>query len=1004
MAFLAAGESEHLLLPGMRHLSRAVRRDVFPQFRQDARWQRVRRVPTNPGGHAVYESLHAAAVPPVCTNRLPLKAQQHLWTMSLATDIPYCRCSSQHIPVSRAPRVDVSAASLAAPLLSPRVSARFFPPLRASRSLKGPSFHTSVHVTSASGIEKLCCLPSSNETGIPTTAPRLQEPLAWSMRSDKRSRTSSSVTRTMAVSQDHSTGTRELENRACGYSVSQFVRACAEVLNEAQLCRVAIRLVEYKNLKRQKPTSRDAAIRAIRKIIPAKDQDLIVEHLTRCIDAINPDQFHRLAKLARSRHFPADDIHESVPQSRLSDYTSAARFLTRAAYPETQKTKPNETGRRIVDQYEALCDVGDIGVAATADGLVRQVARRPPAPTRMQDKRVGEFMVHIEDPSIPAPGSTTERLVFISNIPHGPRKKIRKSIKEAFVGCGKIINLEIFDDRLRTVDERDEASLQKRGAKASSDKLRGRFSPIFAIAEFDTVEAKQRACSTYLRIFGVPCIDRLLYVEDAADKKTLVASNLPFGLAADEIARILAYALACDRSASSVPASVCRIEMTNPHIYGYKDLVVEARSDRPSPYFICPPDGAGAAQRTALCPQSPADGASVPVCVGDGSPSPSLVLSHSSSHECTDVQDIMGTTSGVDDESPRSRYSSERDVNCIQLPSNEPENFTLTGSPVLLPEQQALLYSDRQLGRESPAFELVGDEQPGAFIMTPIGLQAEAPTTGAANLSGEATAPISAAQKVGESEGVPAPLENEGRIHSGGVVPNALNAEEFSCPLPPALVECSGKDVRTEEAPQHSMVSSSERPQESSSRTVPDSGDQHRSDVCASAPPSKAVTDPYLSAAADPPPSQQPYSVQATENATQFQDGGRLNIKLSEPSRFESLFAVTLSQTGDLNEETFFPEERSDCVEGHSADVNAVFPVLRHDQDMANVVLQKFLTDRLNAQNDGLFLLRFPSFEAAAVAIRKCRGTVLFDRRALLIFSPRRCISVDGQLVDLPLR
>ncbi|KEP66358.1 UNVERIFIED_CONTAM: hypothetical protein HHA_259600 [Hammondia hammondi] len=1004
MVILAAGESEHLLLPGMRHLGRAVRRDVFPQFRQDARWQRLRQAPTNQGGHAVYQSLHAAVVPPVCSNRRLLKVQEQRWTRSSATDLPHCRCFSQHISVSRAQSVDVSAGSLAASLLSPRVSANFFPPLRASRSLKSRSFHTSTHVTSASGIAKLCRLPPSNETGIPTAAPRLQEPPLWSMGSAKRSRSFSSVTRAMAGSQDHSTGTQELENRACGYSVSQFVRACAEVLNEAQLCRVAIRLVEYKNLKRQKPTSRDAAIRAIRKIIPAKDQDMIVEHLTRCIDAINPDQFHRLAKLARSRHFPADDIHESVPQSRLSDYTSAARFLTRASYPETQKTKPNETGRRTADQFEALCDVGDIGVAATADGLVRQVARRPPAPTRLQDKRVGEFVVHIEDPSIPAPGSTTERLVFISNIPHGPRKKIRKSIKEAFVGCGKIINLEIFDDRLRTVDERDEASLQKRGAKASSDKLRGRFSPIFAIAEFDTVEAKQRACSTYLRIFGVPCIDRLLYVEDAADKKTLVASNLPFGLAADEIARILAYALACDRSASSVPASVCRIEMTNPHIYGYKDLVVEARSDRPSPYFICPPDGAGAAPRTTLCPQSPANSVSVPVNVGDGSPSPSLVLAHSSSHECTGVQDILGTTSGVADESLRSRSSSERDLNCIQLPSNEPENFTLTGSPVLLPEQQTLLYSDRQLGRESAVFDLVGDEQPGGFIMTPVGLQAEAATMGAANVSGEATAPISASQKIGDSEGVPAPLKNEERVLSGGLVPDALNAEEFSCPSPPALVECSSEDVRTEEAPQHSMVSSSEHPHESSSRPVPDNGDQHRSGVCASAPPNKAVTDPCLPAAADQPPPQQPYSVQATENAIQSQDGGHVKLRLSEASHFESLFAVTLSQTGDLNEETFFPEERSDCVEGHSADVNAVFPVLRHDQDMANVVLQKFLTDRLNAQNDGLFLLRFPSFEAAAVAIRKCRGTVLFDRRALLIFSPRRCVSVDGQLVDLPLR
>lgn len=52
-------------------------------------------------------------------------------------------------------------------------------------------------------------------------------------------------------------------------------------------------------------------------------------------------------------------------------------------------------------------------------------------------------------------------------------------------------------------------------------------------AEFSCVEEKQKACSTYLRTFGVPCIDRLVYPEDAAVKTTLIATNLPFVLTAD---------------------------------------------------------------------------------------------------------------------------------------------------------------------------------------------------------------------------------------------------------------------------------------------------------------------------------------------------------------------------------------------------------------------------------------------------------------------------------------
>ncbi|CBZ52931.1 conserved hypothetical protein [Neospora caninum Liverpool] len=817
----------------------------------------------------------------------------------------------------------------------------------------------------------------------------------------------------LTVAHDHASA-QEFESRACGYSVSQFVRACAEVLDEAQLCRVAIRLVEYKNLKRQKPSSRDAAIRAIKKLIPGEHQDLIVGHLNRCIDAINPDQFHRLAKLARSRHYPADDFHENVPQSRLSDYTSAARFLTRASYHEAQKSKHADSVRQKADAYEALCDVGDIGVAATADGLVRQVARRPPSPTRMQDKRVGEFVVHIEDPSIPAPGSTTERLVFISNIPHGPRKKIRKAIKEAFIGCGKIVNLEIFDDRLRTVDERDEEwllytmqlsgigvqlSLQKRGAKASSEKLRGRFSPIFAIAEFDTVEAKQRACSTYLRIFGVPCIDRLLYVEDAADKKTLVASNLPFGLAADEIARILAYALACDRSASSVPASICRIEMTNPHIYGYKDLVVEARSDRPSPYFVCP-DVAGTAPMPALN-QGASAGECIPVHVGDRSPSPPLVLLNSSSQERMSAQDCLSPSPVVTNES-RSDPCSESAKNRIHLSGNESENFILAGSPSLFPGAQTLHFSDRHLRAERPMLGFVGDEQPDGFIAAQVGVQPEVPMMEATGMRRAAPAAARTVQLVADGEGV-APVLTTEDDQSRGVLTSSLGTGGPPRPLPGSM-QCSSENLRTDQLPQLLTVCPSRGCHVAASGTVSDNGGQQQSDGCASAPGSQAAIDPSLLLAVEQPPSQQQNSVRPAASGTWIQDGGQLVPHIPEHGQLEALFAVTLSQTGDLNEETFFPEERPDSVEGHSADVSDVFPVLRHDQDMANVVLQKFLTDRLNAQNDGLFLLRFPSFEAAAVAIRKCRGTVLFDRRALLIFSPRRCISVDGKLVDLPLR
>lgn len=53
--------------------------------------------------------------------------------------------------------------------------------------------------------------------------------------------------------------------------------------------------------------------------------------------------------------------------------------------------------------------------------------------------------------------------------------------------------------------------------------------------------------------------------------------------------------------------------------------------------------------------------------------------------------------------------------------------------------------------------------------------------------------------------------------------------------------------------------------------------------------------------------------------------------------------------------------------------------------------------NRMILNNDGMFVLRFESFEAAEAAVRKCRGAVIYDSKALLLFSPRRCVYHNGR-------
>ncbi|CDJ27879.1 uncharacterized protein EMH_0095790 [Eimeria mitis] len=299
-----------------------------------------------------------------------------------------------------------------------------------------------------------------------------------------------------------------------------------KLLTERQLERVAIRLKVYRNLKlKPRQQNKLAVIRDIGKIVPTEHRCELTKLLAASLDVVDPHHFLRLSKATTERLATQDEVGDGMPQSIMGDYTVGAELLR-----SQHRSKASQRSAALTD----------------ADG----------------SEHLAEYTIK------PGPPLT--------------------SALQAFSGCGKIQELEIFDDRLRTLDQTEDNTLQAKGEQAISDKLEKRFSPIFALAEFSSTQEKQNACSTYLRTFGVPCIDRLVYPEDAAVKTTLIATNLPFILTPDEIARILSFALVHDEEATSHYPGVCRIRMTNPKLFGYEQLLVEARSDAAEPFFLLP--------------------------------------------------------------------------------------------------------------------------------------------------------------------------------------------------------------------------------------------------------------------------------------------------------------------------------------------------------------------------------------------------------------------------------
>ncbi|CDI79399.1 hypothetical protein, conserved [Eimeria praecox] len=318
--------------------------------------------------------------------------------------------------------------------------------------------------------------------------------------------------------------------------------------------------------------------------LPAEEhRGELMKLLTDSLDVVDPHHFLRLSKACSERLAAQDEVGDGMPQSIMGDYTVGAELLRSHHGDETSQHSSRPAGEDPQNNFHSADPLGE-----EYQNIQREIATRPPTPTRLTEKRIGEFVVDWQDPSIPEPGSRSKNLVFLSNLPHAPRHVLTDILCKAFSGCGKIQRLEIFDDRLRTLDQTEDNTLQEKGEQAIRDKLERRFSPICALAEFSSTQEKQNACSTYLRTFGVPCIDRLVYPEDAAVKTTLIATNLPFILTPDEIARILSFALVHDAEASSHYPGVCRIRMTNPKLFGYEQLFVEARSDAEEPFFLLP--------------------------------------------------------------------------------------------------------------------------------------------------------------------------------------------------------------------------------------------------------------------------------------------------------------------------------------------------------------------------------------------------------------------------------
>ncbi|KAL8434237.1 hypothetical protein Efla_002002 [Eimeria flavescens] len=160
-----------------------------------------------------------------------------------------------------------------------------------------------------------------------------------------RNRDPGSCVRTRALSTVAAESPRpERSSSSSGLSYSQFVRKCSEWLTDRQLERVAMRLKIYKALKKPpRPHSRLAVVR---------DQD---------------------------------EVGDGIPQSIMGDYTVGAQLLrTREAKRTNGNLEADLFARE--DKRSRMFDCAS-QLAEDSRGCLREIASRPPTPTRLTEAR-----------------------------------------------------------------------------------------------------------------------------------------------------------------------------------------------------------------------------------------------------------------------------------------------------------------------------------------------------------------------------------------------------------------------------------------------------------------------------------------------------------------------------------------------------------------------------------------------------------------------------------------
>ncbi|KAK1934011.1 hypothetical protein X943_000714 [Babesia divergens] len=322
-------------------------------------------------------------------------------------------------------------------------------------------------------------------------------------------------------------------------------------------------LAAYQTLPRRKKASQrrqyvQKFLRCIRKHQPQEDHVQLAKWMLRCIDLLT---CHDLYSMLRVRHILNYD-------NSFETFRASFGIENFETFSNVRDTKEHQD--KILEEKALKSRT------AQRNLLMRhlKINRFRFMKDHNVTKAVYEANIEWSDARVDAAELDPERFAFIYNLPFIEHNELSEALHEVLTRFSKVKKIDIFYDRVPPL-----TSMVKRASlpRNTVPPPRNKYSPLYALVEFETKEDREYICDEHIRIFGLLCCGRVVYPELAERKYSILTALYPPFKRMTEALQFIANALTeqpadeglctapehagglADASVKSVSLSQCKI-------------------------------------------------------------------------------------------------------------------------------------------------------------------------------------------------------------------------------------------------------------------------------------------------------------------------------------------------------------------------------------------------------------------------------------------------------------